>query len=179
MKCYTEEVPGPVLVVLEAESLDDAISLVNDNPYGISTAIFTTNGATARKYTHEVDIGQIGINVPIPVPLPMFSFTGSRGSFRGATNFYGKSVSVDIRFTHRSKLFFTMEGRRLHCANSFSLHANHGTLTGLEENISHVFYEAKCQNFCAVPSSLVANYPQMCFFLLQWYLKIHSLTMHK
>uniref|UniRef100_A0A8C7QTW7 Aldehyde dehydrogenase 6 family, member A1 n=1 Tax=Oncorhynchus mykiss TaxID=8022 RepID=A0A8C7QTW7_ONCMY len=95
MKCYTEEVPGPVLVVLEAESLDDAISLVNDNPYGISTAIFTTNGATARKYTHEVDIGQIGINVPIPVPLPMFSFTGSRGSFRGATNFYGKSLHTD------------------------------------------------------------------------------------
>ncbi|CAI5696666.1 unnamed protein product [Oreochromis niloticus] len=90
MKCYTEEIFGPVLVVLEADSLEDAISLVNKNPYGNGTAIFTTNGATARKYTHEVDVGQVGVNVPIPVPLPMFSFTGSRGSFRGDMNFYGK-----------------------------------------------------------------------------------------
>lgn len=59
MKCYTEEIFGPVLVVLEAETLDDAISLVNRNPYGNGTAIFTTNGATARKYTHEVDVGQV------------------------------------------------------------------------------------------------------------------------
>nr|KAF6385914.1 aldehyde dehydrogenase 6 family member A1 [Myotis myotis] len=64
--------------------------LVNDNPYGNGTAIFTTNGATARKYSHLVDVGQVGVNVPIPVPLPMFSFTGSRSSFRGDTNFYGK-----------------------------------------------------------------------------------------
>ncbi|KAL3052769.1 hypothetical protein OYC64_005320 [Pagothenia borchgrevinki] len=90
MKCYTEEIFGPVLVVLEADTLDEAIALINNNPYGNGTAIFTTNGATARKYTHEVDVGQIGVNVPIPVPLPMFSFTGSRGSFRGDTNFYGK-----------------------------------------------------------------------------------------
>ncbi|KAK1888717.1 Methylmalonate-semialdehyde dehydrogenase [acylating] mitochondrial [Dissostichus eleginoides] len=90
MKCYTEEIFGPVLVVLEADTLDEAITLINNNPYGNGTAIFTTNGATARKYTHEVDVGQIGVNVPIPVPLPMFSFTGSRGSFRGDTNFYGK-----------------------------------------------------------------------------------------
>uniref|UniRef100_A0A7N6FHM4 methylmalonate-semialdehyde dehydrogenase (CoA acylating) n=1 Tax=Anabas testudineus TaxID=64144 RepID=A0A7N6FHM4_ANATE len=90
MKCYTEEIFGPVLVVLEADSLDDAISLVNRSPYGNGTAIFTTNGATARKYTHKVDVGQVGVNVPIPVPLPMFSFTGSRGSFRGDMNFYGK-----------------------------------------------------------------------------------------
>lgn len=59
MKCYTEEIFGPVLVVLEAETLDDAISMVNGNPYGNGTAIFTTNGATARKYTHEVDVGQV------------------------------------------------------------------------------------------------------------------------
>uniref|UniRef100_A0A7N8X2N7 Methylmalonate-semialdehyde/malonate-semialdehyde dehydrogenase [acylating], mitochondrial n=1 Tax=Mastacembelus armatus TaxID=205130 RepID=A0A7N8X2N7_9TELE len=90
MKCYREEIFGPVLVVLEADNLDEAISLINRNPYGNGTAIFTTNGATARKFTHEVDVGQIGVNVPIPVPLPMFSFTGSRGSFRGDTNFYGK-----------------------------------------------------------------------------------------
>ncbi|XP_039597696.1 methylmalonate-semialdehyde dehydrogenase [acylating], mitochondrial [Polypterus senegalus] len=90
MKCYTEEIFGPVLVVLEANTLDEAIDIINYNPYGNGTAIFTTNGATARKFTHEVDVGQIGINVPIPVPLPMFSFTGSRASFRGDTNFYGK-----------------------------------------------------------------------------------------
>ncbi|XP_040189438.1 methylmalonate-semialdehyde dehydrogenase [acylating], mitochondrial [Rana temporaria] len=90
MTCYKEEIFGPVLVVLEAETLDDAINVVNKNPYGNGTAIFTTNGATARKYTHLVDVGQVGVNVPIPVPLPMFSFTGSRASFRGDTNFYGK-----------------------------------------------------------------------------------------
>ncbi|XP_055496123.1 methylmalonate-semialdehyde dehydrogenase [acylating], mitochondrial [Leucoraja erinacea] len=90
MKCYTEEIFGPVLVVLEASTLDEAVDIINQNPYGNGTAIFTTNGATARKYTHQVDVGQIGVNVPIPVPLPMFSFTGSRGSFRGDTNFYGK-----------------------------------------------------------------------------------------
>eukprot|EP00079_Xenopus_tropicalis_P012056 XP_002938634.1 PREDICTED: methylmalonate-semialdehyde dehydrogenase [acylating], mitochondrial [Xenopus tropicalis] len=90
MTCYKEEIFGPVLVILEADTLDDALKIVNSNPYGNGTAIFTTNGATARKYTHLVDVGQVGVNVPIPVPLPMFSFTGSRASFRGDTNFYGK-----------------------------------------------------------------------------------------
>ncbi len=59
MKCYKEEIFGPVLVVLEADSLDDAIKMINKNPYGNGTAIFTTNGAAARKYTHEVDVGQV------------------------------------------------------------------------------------------------------------------------
>lgn len=59
MKCYREEIFGPVLVVLQADNLDEAISLVNQNPYGNGTAIFTSNGATARKYTHEVDVGQV------------------------------------------------------------------------------------------------------------------------
>lgn len=90
MKCYKEEIFGPVLVSLEVDTLDEAINYVNANEYGNGTAIFTTNGATARKYTMECDVGQVGVNVPIPVPLPMFSFTGSRGSFRGDTNFYGK-----------------------------------------------------------------------------------------
>ncbi|XP_074644267.1 putative methylmalonate-semialdehyde/malonate-semialdehyde dehydrogenase [acylating], mitochondrial [Tubulanus polymorphus] len=88
--CYTEEIFGPVLCSMEVDTLDDAIQLINKNPYGNGTAIFTTNGATARKYTQEIDVGQIGVNVPIPVPLPMFSFTGSRGSFRGDQHFYGK-----------------------------------------------------------------------------------------
>lgn len=59
MKCYKEEIFGPVLIILEAENLDEAIALINHNPYGNGTAIFTTNGATARKYTHEVDVGQV------------------------------------------------------------------------------------------------------------------------
>lgn len=91
MKCYREEIFGPVLITLSVDTLDDAIQLINDNPYGNGTAIFTTNGATARKFTQEIDVGQVGINVPIPVPLPMFSFTGSRGSFMGDSNFYGKA----------------------------------------------------------------------------------------
>ena len=93
MECYREEIFGPVLVILSVDTLDDAIELVNNNRYGNGTAVFTTNGATARKFVQDIDVGQVGINVPIPVPLPMFSFTGSRGSFRGDMNFYGKAVS--------------------------------------------------------------------------------------
>ena len=89
MKCYDEEIFGPALVTMNVNTLDEAIELINSNPYGNGTALFTTNEATARKFTYEIDVGQVGINVPIPVPLPMFSFTGSRGSFRGDTNFYG------------------------------------------------------------------------------------------
>lgn len=91
MKCYKEEIFGPVLLTLSVNTLDEAISLINSNPYGNGTAVFTTNGATARKFTQEIDVGQVGVNVPIPVPLPMFSFTGSRGSFLGDSNFYGKA----------------------------------------------------------------------------------------
>uniref|UniRef100_A0A4D5RA25 Probable methylmalonate-semialdehyde/malonate-semialdehyde dehydrogenase [acylating], mitochondrial n=1 Tax=Scolopendra viridis TaxID=118503 RepID=A0A4D5RA25_SCOVI len=91
MTCYKEEIFGPVLVTMSVDNLDDAIELINNNPYGNGTAVFTTNGATARKFAQQTDVGQVGINVPIPVPLPMFSFTGSRGSFLGDTNFYGKA----------------------------------------------------------------------------------------
>jgi len=91
MDCYKEEIFGPVLVCLAVDTLQDAIELTNKNPYGNGTAIFTTSGAAARKYEREIDVGQVGINVPIPVPLPFFSFTGSRSSFVGSTNFYGKS----------------------------------------------------------------------------------------
>jgi len=92
MECYTNEIFGPVLQVMNADTLDDAIELINANPYGNGTAIFTRSGAAARKFTHEVDVGQIGINLPLPVPLPMFSFTGSRGSILGDHNFYGKGA---------------------------------------------------------------------------------------
>lgn len=90
MQIYKEEVFGPVLLVMEEESLDSAVQLINNNIYGNGTAIFTRSGAAARKFQQEIDVGQVGINVPIPVPLPFFSFTGSRASIRGDLNFYGK-----------------------------------------------------------------------------------------
>ncbi|KAJ3197007.1 Methylmalonate-semialdehyde dehydrogenase [acylating] mitochondrial [Irineochytrium annulatum] len=73
MRVYTEEIFGPVLVCLEADTLDEAIEIINANPYGNGTAIFTNSGSAARKFQEEIDVGQVGINVPIPVPLPMFS----------------------------------------------------------------------------------------------------------
>ncbi|KAJ3120593.1 Methylmalonate-semialdehyde dehydrogenase [acylating] mitochondrial, partial [Nowakowskiella sp. JEL0407] len=91
MRCYKEEIFGPVLVCMEAETLEEAIEVINNNPYGNGTAIFTNSGSVARKFSEEIDVGQVGINVPIPVPLPMFSFTGSRGSIIGDMNFYGKT----------------------------------------------------------------------------------------
>ncbi|PJF19107.1 Methylmalonate-semialdehyde dehydrogenase (Acylating) [Paramicrosporidium saccamoebae] len=91
MKCYKEEIFGPVLLCINVPTLDDALHVINSNPYGNGTAIFTNSGPVARKFQSEVDAGQVGINVPIPVPLPMFSFTGSRGSIRGDLNFYGKT----------------------------------------------------------------------------------------
>lgn len=100
MKCYKEEIFGPVLIILRAETLDDAVEMINSNPYGNGTAIFTTNGATARKFVNEIDVGQVGVNVPIPVPLPMFSFTGTRGSFRGDHHFYGK---MGVKFYTQTK----------------------------------------------------------------------------
>jgi len=90
MKAYTEEIFGPVLCVVTVDTLDEAIDLINSNRYGNGTAIFTNNGATARRFCNEIDVGQIGVNVPIPVPLPMMSFSGSRGSFLGDSHFYGK-----------------------------------------------------------------------------------------
>ena len=88
---FTEEIFAPVLTVLTVPTLDDAISISNQNAYGNGTAIFTTSGGAARKYQYEIEAGQVGINVPIPVPLPFFSFTGNKASIRGDVNFYGKS----------------------------------------------------------------------------------------
>jgi len=90
MACYHEEIFAPVMTCQNADTLDDAIATINANRYGNGTALFTTNGAVARKFTFEVEAGQIGINVPIPVPLPQFSFTGNKGSILGDLNFYGK-----------------------------------------------------------------------------------------
>ena len=79
------------MTCLFAKTLDEATDIVNRNRYGNGCAIFTTSGANARRFQDRVDVGQIGINVPIPVPVPMFSFTGSKGSFLGDVNFYGKN----------------------------------------------------------------------------------------
>lgn len=97
MQCYTEEIFGPVLSCIFTNTLDEAIDIINKNPYGNGTAVFTTNGATARAFAHRIEAGQVGINVPIPVPLPMFSFTGNKGSFLGDNHFYGKYVSKMIK----------------------------------------------------------------------------------
>lgn len=100
MSIYQEEIFGPVLIALEVETLDEAIKLINDNPYGNGTSMFTSSGAAARKYQHEIKVGQVGINVPVPVPLPMFSFTGWRKSFYGDQHAYGKQA---VRFYTETK----------------------------------------------------------------------------
>jgi malonate-semialdehyde dehydrogenase (acetylating)/methylmalonate-semialdehyde dehydrogenase len=92
MTIYKQEIFGPVICVLEAASLDEAIALVNRNPMGNGVGLFTQSGAAARKFQSEIDIGQVGINIPIPVPVPSFSFTGSRGSKLGDLGPYGKQV---------------------------------------------------------------------------------------
>jgi malonate-semialdehyde dehydrogenase (acetylating)/methylmalonate-semialdehyde dehydrogenase len=92
MSIYTSEIFGPVMVILGVDTLDEAITLVNNNPFGNGTGIFTQSGAAARKFQNEIDVGQVGINVPIPVPVPVFSFTGSRGSKLGDLGPYGKQV---------------------------------------------------------------------------------------
>jgi malonate-semialdehyde dehydrogenase (acetylating)/methylmalonate-semialdehyde dehydrogenase len=100
MSIYTQEIFGPVMVIVGVDTLDAAIELVNRNPFGNGTGIFTQSGAAARKFQHEIDVGQVGINVPIPVPVPFFSFTGSRGSKLGDLGPYGKQV---IQFYTQTK----------------------------------------------------------------------------
>lgn len=100
MSIYQEEIFGPVLITLEVDTIEEAIQLINDNPYGNGTSIFTSSGAAARKYQHEIKVGQVGINVPVPVPLPMFSFTGWRKSFYGDQHAYGKQA---VRFYTETK----------------------------------------------------------------------------
>jgi len=91
MECYNNEIFGPVLCVVRLNTVSEAIEFVNKNRWGNGCAIFTKSGPLARKFQHEIECGQIGINLPIPVPLPMFSFTGNKDSFRGDLNFYGKA----------------------------------------------------------------------------------------
>ncbi|KOO11807.1 methylmalonate-semialdehyde dehydrogenase, partial [Vibrio xuii] len=97
---YQEEIFGPVLLTMEVDNLDEAIELINNNRFGNGTSIFTANGAAARKYQHNIEVGNVGINVPIPVPLPFFSFTGWKGSFYGDLHAYGKQA---VRFYTETK----------------------------------------------------------------------------
>tara|TARA_B100000530_G_scaffold87365_1_gene53172 strand:- start:374 stop:1861 length:1488 start_codon:yes stop_codon:yes gene_type:complete len=92
MQIYQQEIFGPVLCIMRVDSLDEAIELINNNPNGNGTAIFTQSGAAAHKFQQDVMVGQIGINLPIPVPLPMFSFSGSRASKLGDLGPYGKQA---------------------------------------------------------------------------------------
>jgi malonate-semialdehyde dehydrogenase (acetylating)/methylmalonate-semialdehyde dehydrogenase len=100
MDIYKEEIFGPVVSCINVDTLDEAIALVNQNPYGNGTSIFTQSGISARKYQHEIEVGQVGINLPIPVPLPFFSFTGWKGSFMGDLHAYGKQA---VRFYTETK----------------------------------------------------------------------------
>lgn len=100
MTIYREEIFGPVLIVLRAESLNDAISMINANPYANGAALFTRSGHAARRFQQDVEVGMAGINVPIPVPMAFYSFGGWRNSLFGDLNVHG----VDgVRFYTRLK----------------------------------------------------------------------------
>ncbi|MFW3615882.1 CoA-acylating methylmalonate-semialdehyde dehydrogenase [Billgrantia antri] len=92
MTIYREEIFGPVLCVVSVDTLDEAIAFVNANPNGNGTSIFTNSGWVARRFETDIDVGQVGINVPIPVPVAYFSFTGSRGSKLGDLGPNGKQA---------------------------------------------------------------------------------------
>ncbi len=92
MRIYKEEIFGPVLAIISVDTLEEAIELINANPFGNGVGLFTQSGATARNFQNLIDIGQVGINIPIPVPVPFFSFTGSRGSKLGDLGPYGKQA---------------------------------------------------------------------------------------
>jgi malonate-semialdehyde dehydrogenase (acetylating)/methylmalonate-semialdehyde dehydrogenase len=92
MDIYTQEIFGPALCVLEAETIEEAIAIINANPNGNGTSLFTSSGWAARKFENDIDVGQVGINVPIPVPVAYFSFTGSRASKLGDLGPNGSQV---------------------------------------------------------------------------------------
>jgi malonate-semialdehyde dehydrogenase (acetylating)/methylmalonate-semialdehyde dehydrogenase len=101
MKAYDDEIFGPVLGVTRVDTYDEAVELVNDNPYGNGTAIFTRDGGVARKFQFEVQAGMVGINVPIPVPVAYYSFGGWKASLFGDTHIYGPE---GISFYTRGKV---------------------------------------------------------------------------
>ncbi|VFR24108.1 Methylmalonate-semialdehyde dehydrogenase [plant metagenome] len=107
MRIYQEEIFGPVLCVVEAETLEEAVAFINGNPNGNGVAIFTQDGGAARYFQNNIDVGQVGINIPIPVPVAWFSFTGSRGSKLGdlgpngkqAVQFWTQTKTVTARWS--------------------------------------------------------------------------------
>ena len=101
MSVYTDEIFGPVLSVLRVESYDEALALVNGNPYGNGTALFTHDGGAARRFQNEVEVGMVGINVPVPVPMAWFSFGGWKSSLFGDLHAHG---TEGVRFFTRGKV---------------------------------------------------------------------------
>jgi malonate-semialdehyde dehydrogenase (acetylating)/methylmalonate-semialdehyde dehydrogenase len=101
MKVYDEEIFGPVLVVVRVGSYDEAVALINANPFANGTAIFTRDGGTARRFEMDIEVGMVGVNVPIPVPVGAYSFGGWRNSLFGDSHIYGPE---SIHFYTRSKV---------------------------------------------------------------------------
>jgi malonate-semialdehyde dehydrogenase (acetylating)/methylmalonate-semialdehyde dehydrogenase len=104
MAIYREEIFGPVLVIVRAESLEAAIAMINANPYANGAALFTRSGYAARHFEHDVEVGMIGINVPIPVPMAFYSFGGWRNSLFGDLHVHGMD---GVRFYTRGKAVTT------------------------------------------------------------------------
>jgi len=101
MAAYRDEIFGPVLSVVRVGDLDEALALVSANPWANGVALFTRDGAAARRFQHEVEVGMVGINVPIPVPMAYYSFGGWKGSLFGDLHVYGED---GIRFYTRQKV---------------------------------------------------------------------------
>ena len=101
MTIYTDEIFGPVLAVLRVPTYDAALDLVNSNPYGNGTAIFTNDGGAARRYQHDVEVGMVGINVPVPVPMAYYSFGGWKASLFGDSHAHGMD---GVHFFTRGKV---------------------------------------------------------------------------
>jgi malonate-semialdehyde dehydrogenase (acetylating)/methylmalonate-semialdehyde dehydrogenase len=100
MSIYRDEIFGPVLSVVRVETFEDAVRLVNNNPYGNGTAVYTGDGLAAREYQRRVHVGMVGINVPIPVPMAYYSFGGWKDSLFGDTHVHG---AEGVRFYTRAK----------------------------------------------------------------------------
>ena len=101
MTIYKDEIFGPVLSVVRAESYDEALDLINANPWANGVAVFTNDGGAARRFQNEVQVGMVGINVPIPVPVAYYSFGGWKSSLFGDTHIYGRE---GIHFYTRGKV---------------------------------------------------------------------------
>jgi malonate-semialdehyde dehydrogenase (acetylating)/methylmalonate-semialdehyde dehydrogenase len=104
MSIYKDEIFGPVLSVVRVDSYEEGVRLINENPYGNGTAIFTNDGGAARQFQYEVKVGMIGINVPVPVPMAYYSFGGWKNSLFGDTHAHGEE---GFHFFTRGKVITT------------------------------------------------------------------------